>query len=208
MKKNSPAYVIVFITIISLVFGAAISAVHYLSLPTLEKNERMLRNRSISRAFNLNVEPPTADAFESAVSKEISKKELKGPSGTMQLYIKNSEPRDIGFVFRGMGFWDEISGILVLSPDLDTIKSVEILDQKETPGLGARIAESWFKEQFNSILLDWKKPADKRLLFGSETANGKTINGITGATQTTTAFQRILNSELELFIQLYRSENQ
>jgi Na+-transporting NADH:ubiquinone oxidoreductase subunit C len=164
----------------------------------------MIRNRSISRAFNLRIETSTGEAFENAITANIEKKELKSSSGTMQLFISKNEPREIGFVFTGIGFWDRISGILVLNADLNEIRSIEILDQKETPGLGARIEEEWFKEQFKSIPIDWSKPAASRIVFGKTALNGKVINGITGATQTSAALERILNSELERFIQTYK----
>jgi len=204
MKKNSPLYIFLFITILSIVFGVAVSLVHYLSLDKLKSNERMIRNRSISRAFNLRIETSTGEAFENAITANIEKKELKSSSGTMQLFISKNEPREIGFVFTGIGFWDRISGILVLNADLNEIRSIEILDQKETPGLGARIEEEWFKEQFKSIPIDWSKPAASRIVFGKTASNGKIINGITGATQTSGALERILNSELERFIQTYK----
>lgn len=206
MKKNSPLYIFLFITILSTLFGAAISLVHYLSLDTLNSNERMIRNRSISRAFALSVPTATSEAYEQVITENIEKKEIQAANGIIQLYINKSAPHDIGFVFSGLGFWDRIVGILVLGPDLNEIKSIEILDQKETPGLGARIEESWFKDQFKSIPLDWTKPATSRIVFGQKTANGKIINGITGATQTSSALQRILNSELERFARSYKEQ--
>ncbi len=206
MKKNSPLYIFLFVTILSAVFGAMISLVHYLSLDTLNRNERMIRNRSISRAFALTVRTVSSEAYEQVILDNIEKKEIRANNQTIQLYISKSTPHDIGFVFNGLGFWDRIIGILVLSNDLSEIKSIEILDQKETPGLGARIEESWFKDQFKSIPLDWTKPANSRIIFGQKTANGKVINGITGATQTSSALQRILNSELERFIRSYKGQ--
>jgi Na+-transporting NADH:ubiquinone oxidoreductase subunit C len=192
---------------VSVVFGIAISLVHYLSLDKLQSNERMIRNRSISKAFNLSIQSPTGEAYENAITTNIEKQELKTTTGAIQLYISKTQPREIGFVFTGMGFWDRISGILVLSDDLSEIRSIEILDQKETPGLGARIEEDWFKEQFKSIPIDWSKPAASRIVFGQKTANGKIINGITGASQTSSALQRILNSELERFMQAYKQQS-
>lgn len=205
MKKNSPLYVLTFVTLISTVFGAAISLVHYLSLPTLESNEKMVRNRSIARAFNLTVEPPTAENYEKAIADKITKKEIKTSTGSIQIYIRNTTPDDVGFVFKGMGFWDQIQGILVLNPELKNIVRIEILDQTETPGLGARIEEAWFKKQFESFPLKWDQPAKSRIIFGKENVNGNVINAITGATQTSSALERMLNSELERFYQSYKN---
>lgn len=186
--------------------GAAISFVYYLSLDKLNSNERMIRNRSISKAFALSVPTATSEAYEKVIQDNIEKKELQTDNQKIQLYISKSSPHDIGFVFSGLGFWDRIVGLLVLSEDLSEIKSIEILDQKETPGLGARIEENWFKDQFKSIPLDWTKPVNSRILFGKKTSNGKIIDGITGATQTSSALQGILNTELERFIRSYKGQ--
>ena len=38
-----------------------------------------------------------------------------------------------------MGFWDRIEAVVVLTPDLTQVLNIQFMDQKETPGLGARI---------------------------------------------------------------------
>ncbi|WP_228840645.1 NADH:ubiquinone reductase (Na(+)-transporting) subunit C [Candidatus Protochlamydia phocaeensis] len=48
----------------------------------------------------------------------------------------------------GMGLWDAIYGYLAIKPDGNTVIGISWYDQKETPGLGANIAEPDWQSQF------------------------------------------------------------
>jgi Na+-transporting NADH:ubiquinone oxidoreductase subunit C len=200
MKKTSPAYILCFMIIVCTVFGTAISFVHYATLDMLRKNEKLHKNRIICRAFNLPVAGASADAFQKAIDENISYERIVYQGRTWDVYTQK-EAGNIGFVFVGTGFWDRITGIIVLSPDLSKIMNIQFLDQKETPGLGARIEEGWFTDQFKGIFIAWEQPIDKRIIVGSApipTAKNR-VDAITGATQTSLALMRFLNSELESF---------
>lgn len=186
--------------IISLVFGTAISSVHYATLDILKKNERLLKNRVICRAFNLKVSGETADDYQKTIDENITFDQITYKGRTWDVY-RQKDTGNIGFVFSGTGFWDRITGIMVLSPDFSKVVNIQILDQKETPGLGARIKDPWFTNQFKGVTIEWSKPVDKRIIVGaSPDPNAKNrVDAITGATQTSLALMRFLNSELELF---------
>jgi Na+-transporting NADH:ubiquinone oxidoreductase subunit C len=71
--------------------------------------------------------------------------------------------------------------------DATTLSGVSIVSQNETPGLGARIEEAWFTDQF----------ADRQGPFtmveeGTSDAPNE-IDAITGATRTSEAFRNIIN---------------
>ncbi len=208
MKKNSPLYIIMFMIFISGVFGLGVSFVHNVTLGQLEMNARLYRNRIITSAFKLEVPLSTPTGYEQALEENLDDYEIVKSGRVWHVYISKNEPKRIGFIFRGMGFWDVIEGIMVLSPDLDTIYNVRFLDQKETPGLGARIEEEWFVGQFQGYPIAWDDPVNARITFGGRSPKeGKRIDAITGATQTSMAVERILNSELQAFKELYESEN-
>lgn len=76
-----------------------------------------------------------------------------------------SENRPVeGYVFpiNGMGLWDAIYGYLALKTDGDSVIGISWYDQKETPGLGANIAEPEWQSQFPG-----------KVVF-QESTNGKT----------------------------------
>ena len=207
MKKNSPLYVLLFMTAICLVFGIGIAVVNFSTLPLLERNLAMHRNRVLCAAFELPVEGNTADAFQQAVSQHLTESHTNGRP-TYRRHTPGHE--SIGFEFSGLGFWDRITGIVVLSPDLATILNIQFLDQKETPGLGARIEEKWFTDQFKGIPVNWDDPKGGRVIVGSspDPAARNRVDAITGATQTSMALMRFLNDELAAFRAAYSAAPQ
>ena len=74
-----------------------------------------------------------------------------------------------------------------------------MLEQKETPGLGARIEEPWFTDQFKGLALAWNDPQGQRVLVGANPAPNAAneVDAITGATQTSMALMRFFNEELD-----------
>ena len=200
MTKTSPAYILGFMILICAVFGTGISSVHYATLDMLRKNEKLHKNRSICRVFNLSVAGASADAFQKAIDHNVGYEQIAYQGRTWDVY-KQKDTGNIGFVFSGTGFWDRITGIMVLAPDMSKVMNIRFLDQKETPGLGARIEEGWFVDQFKGVPIAWDQPIDKRIIVGpAPNPNAKNrVDAITGATQTSLALMRFLNSELETF---------
>ena len=197
MNKKSPAYVLSFMTAICLVFGAGISGVNYATQGLLAKNAAMHRNRVLCRAFQLDVAGASAEAYQQAVDAALQSSDASG----RLLYTCTAPGKEsVGFVAGGMGFWDRIECVVVLSPDRRKILNVQVLDQKETPGLGARIEEAWFTDQFKGLSVAWEAPAESRILVGANPAPNAAneVDAITGATQTSMALMLFLNDELAL----------
>jgi Na+-transporting NADH:ubiquinone oxidoreductase subunit C len=206
MNKNSPFYVIGFMIVICIVFGSAIATVYRLTVPITMRNELLNRNRAIANAFGLSVAGSSAAAYEEAVRRAIDRATITVAGVKQDVYIGKEAPRNVGFVFRGIGFWDVISGIIVLSPDLSTIVGIHFLEQHETPGLGARIEEPWFYRQFKGKTLAWDNPIERRIIIGEGSKNlTNHVDAITGATQTSMALMRMLNDGLEAFRNAYKA---
>ena len=89
------------------------------------------------------------------------------------LYTVYSQDDIIGYAFlaSGQGYGGEIE-ILVGLENENAIKSIIIISQTETPGIGARIADESFTNQFTNISLD-----DIAL-----SRDGGSIDALTGAT--------------------------
>jgi electron transport complex protein RnfG len=99
---------------------------------------------------------------------EMSEYELEG-----EVYIiyQDGEKSGYAFISSGSGYGGDID-ILVGLDNNFSIKDISILKQTETPGLGARITESAFTDQFKGL------SADEVALRPD---NGR-IDAITGAT--------------------------
>lgn len=206
MNKKSPAYVLSFMAAICLVFGAGIAVVNYATLGLLARNATLHRNSVLCRAFLIDVPGASAEAFQRAVDDNLVESEI-GPDGAQRTIFRRTTPghESVGFLAGGMGFWDRIEAVVVLTQDLKQIVNIQFMDQKETPGLGARIEEPGFTDQFKDLQVAWDAAPDARILVGaSSDPNARNrVDGITGATQTSLALMRFLNDELDLIRALY-----
>lgn len=199
MNRNSPLYILIFMTVLSLFFGFGIATVHYATADTLERNSALLKNRVLCRAFDLPLPGNTAADYEKAVKGRLAVEMARMEGVPMTLYrLKGSDT--LGFVFSGQGFWDKVTGILVMTGDLSRIANIRFLEQHETPGLGARIEESWFMDQFKGLLVDWSSPPDRRIVIGGfpDPSVKNRVDAITGATQTSIAVMKSINANLEI----------
>lgn len=59
-----------------------------------------------------------------------------------------TKPEGYVIPINGLGLWDAIYGYLALKPDGNTVIGISWYDQKETPGLGANIAEKPWQMNF------------------------------------------------------------
>lgn len=104
--------------------------------------------------------------------------------------------QQIGWMIRvsGMGFADRIEALVGLDASAETITGVYVLDQKETPGLGSKIASPSWIDQFAG------KPADGDLtVVKGKAAAAHDIQAISGATISSDALTKIINQGVRTF---------
>lgn len=95
----------------------------------------------------------------------------------------------------GQGFWAPIKGVVGIKADRLTITGIAFYEQNETPGLGAQITTSAFTSQFQGKVIS---PGDKPLNMRRPGAvlGESDVHAVTGATQTSTRLEKILNDAL------------
>jgi electron transport complex protein RnfG len=112
---------------------------------------------------------------------------------------KNETGRTVGYaiVKKGAGFSDSIKLIFGVNEDFSKIYSLKVLEQKETPGLGAKITEDrtflqfWLNLSIAKPVRYAKPPRTKEQLEENE------INAITGATISSEAVVLAVNQAVE-----------
>jgi Na+-translocating ferredoxin:NAD+ oxidoreductase RnfG subunit len=115
----------------------------------------------------------------------------------------------VGYAFPiwGVGFWATIRGYLAVGPDGTRTLGIAFLEHAETPGLGGRITEQGFRDQF--VGLDVSRQVGGRFVtIGRERPTsaadpryGRYADAITGATGTSLAVERFLNADIARFRQ-------
>ncbi|MFZ1730257.1 MAG: FMN-binding protein [Bacteroidota bacterium] len=112
-----------------------------------------------------------------------------------ELYrVLDTAKTTIGYAlpWEGNGFQGKIRMMVGLNADLSTITSIEVLEQVETPGLGTKVTEDPFRNQFKGLKavpqVDWIK--------GVPPTKDNEIQTITGATISSKAMVAIVNDGL------------
>ena len=105
--------------------------------------------------------------------------------------VFNQADSSVGYslVYSGNGFQGKIKLMIGLTEDLNKITSIEVLEQSETPGLGTKILEPPYKDQYKGLT---PTPAIK-LVKGVEPSNPNEVQSITGATISSRAVVAIVN---------------
>ncbi len=105
-----------------------------------------------------------------------------GDGDSLEVYPAKKDNAIVGYAvntFTSKGFSGKISLIAGFKPD-GTIINITVLEQKETPGLGTKMTESEFKDQFND-----KNPSEFILKVKKD---GGPVDAITAATISSRAF--------------------
>lgn len=126
---------------------------------------------------------------------EFTENELEDGGESFTYYIAVKDGETVGFIFKTAekGYGGDVSVMTAVTPD-GTVKSVAILDvSNETPGLGQNAAKESFYSQYAN-----KKSGISLLKNGADTAKNE-VNAVTGATITSTAVNKAVNTALEQF---------
>jgi len=206
-----------FMVVITALFGAGVTGLHLSSQQTVQENQTLLEQKALVELFGLgDIEMLSKQEISAIVDHQIDRSEvLTDPQTGRQVPLlkafADKERTDLlayGFPFSGIGFWAEISGYIAVDSSLKETVGLKVITQSETPGLGARIEESDFVQPFNDGLDISQPPPGKSYIYmgtgGSQPEPGKprhgrTFDAITGATQTSLAMERMLNTAIAEF---------
>lgn len=114
------------------------------------------------------------------------------PSEPTTFLGKDAEGRRVGYAIpgEGPGFMDTIKVLYGFDPSRRVVVGMEVLDSRETPGLGDKIAfDPKFLANFEALAVD---PAIQAVKRGHKTRENE-VDCITGATISSEAVVRILN---------------
>jgi len=187
MKKGR-IYTIVFMLVISAVFTLLLAGANKYYLPKIQENALSAERTAILYVFDIDQSGNATQILE-RFEQNIKQTTISG----IELYEYVSiDGETIAYAvpFTGAGLWGSISGYLGVSTEFDSITGLVFTAHSETPGLGGRIDELTYREQFKDLQIT----ADTTLVYGED--GGGQIDAITGATSTSNAVLRILNQLL------------
>jgi Na+-transporting NADH:ubiquinone oxidoreductase subunit C len=192
--KNSFIYPIIFMLAVTAVFIAVLAGLNYATADTIAFNQKSELQKKVLYIFDILPEAGREKDVERIFNENVIEKqwgELKGYA-----LIKDDRETAYAVPINGPGLWGSIIGYIGLNANYTEIIGIEFVTQSETPGLGGRISEEAYKEQFRGIDISGKTA--NFIVSSPEPASN--VDAIAGATQTSTAVVNIVNENIKLFL--------
>ena len=183
---------VIFMFLVTAVFISLVSGIYLGTRENVLRNEKLYLKRAVLYSAGLDI-PEGAEQLDGLYARRIEEVRANGEDVSYYRVIGEG-PQSGGFVLPafGPGLWGEIAVVVGFEQDLNRLTGVDFIKQNETPGLGARISEDWFRLQFRG-----KTGPFSRVPEGTETDDPREFDAITGATITSTAVQNILNDTID-----------
>lgn len=239
MKSYSNTYIFMFSTVMVLIVAAVLSFVSERLRPIQENNAAMEKKLQILKSVGRGqgtAEATDKDAYIEEQYKEfitgsfvigedgerregvsafdiVLKDELSKDTVDRDLpvYIYTDADSSEKYIFplRGTGLWGPIWGYVSLDSDFSTIYGATFSHEKETPGLGAEIAETWFQKQFTGL-----KIFDEQGNFtsiqvvkgGAPEGARSAVDAVSGGTITSKALQKMMLDCLGNYLSFFESK--
>jgi Na+-transporting NADH:ubiquinone oxidoreductase subunit C len=177
---------VLFTVAVTVAFISPVSFLYLITRQKVRQNEEAFVKKAVLSAAGIAV-----SGGNEGVIPVFSARIEEMKSGAEPLYrVKDKSGGTAGYVLTktGPGLWGEITATVGFDADGQGLTGVDFLRQSETPGLGARISEKWFREQFRG-----KRGPFTTVPEGEKAAEDQ-FDAITGATVTSNAVKAILNS--------------
>lgn len=234
-RTDSNSYTIIFSIILVLVVGSLLAFFANATKEMRDNNDKVKTQMDILSSMGVDSDRSNAtETFNQYIKQQFViegkkvtedkeayliniKKELdnakQGLVQKLPLFVGEKDGKKLYIVpVRGNGLWDAIWGYIALNDDLKSINGVFFDHKGETPGLGANITESFFKDDFKGeMLFDASgnyKSVEISKSNGDPNNEDKTdnqVDAISGATITGTGVGAMLNSGIKLYLPYFET---
>lgn len=187
MKENR-YWAVIFMFILTAVLSTVLIGLARFTEPQVKRNNEIAFETAVVRCIP-SIEAKTATEVHAVFNRDFVK-----PDSAAGAFVYQPQGTAAGYAlpFEGQGFWSNIRGVIGISADYETISGIWFYEQAETPGLGARIVEPFFYQQFaGKTLITSPRPIPIRPVAE---ATDKDIAAISGATQTCVRLEKLLNN--------------
>ena len=180
------------VLLLSIVFSVSLAAVHMNLSPVIEENKTKETMEKIPVLISGKDLKDNAASYD--IKKRIINVDKNGITKSYTVYDALDKTGTVaGHVVKavGQGYGDRIELILGLDPEGKTITGLYILDQKETPGLGNKIQDDDWRNQY--IGKSTESPLE---VFKGKSVKANEIDAISGATISSRAVTDIVNTAM------------
>lgn len=200
MKQNR-YFAVVYMFVLTAVLSTLLIGLERFTRENVKANEQIAFEKAVLSVFRQDKIKLSIE-IHSVFTQDFV---LPDSAGGAYEYRPGGELTGYALPFAGQGFWSQIKGVIGIGTDRKTITGIQFYEQAETPGLGARIVEPFFYEQFaQKTLSQGQRPV--RIRPQSE-ASANDIQSITGATQTCVRLEKLLNEAIVQWQQKMQENN-
>ncbi|NMB08570.1 MAG: FMN-binding protein [Tissierellia bacterium] len=200
--KKSFSFPIIFMIIITAFFTFILAFLNYKTTDVIAYNQETDLRKTILYVFNIETPSDDPKAIEETFNQYIEEEKI----GEKTIYVVKEGENIIAYAFPigGTGLWGTVEGYAAISADNSELLGIDFVSHSETPGLGGRISEEPFKEQFRNLDLTNAKGGEYIVYRPAPDGN---VDSIAGATLTSKSVSNFLNKNIEDFINLRKGEN-
>lgn len=176
------------LTLIAVIAGAILATVESVTREPIAEQRRLQMLRALSAVLPAFDNSPDSDILTITTGSDRQGREVE-----TIFYRGRNEEQLVGTAFRVMapdGYSGNIAVMVGIRPD-HSVHAIEILTHAETPGLGDKISDPWYKALFIDKTLegsDWRVKKD-----------GGEFDQLTGATISARAVVGAVRTGLELY---------
>ncbi|MDX9867503.1 MAG: FMN-binding protein [Kiritimatiellia bacterium] len=175
-----------FMALLSAVLITCVAALSLATAERVERNANLFLQQAVMEVAGL----PAPDD-PAAVAAWYARAVAEDPAAPGRFLVRDAPGgalRTVAYRRRARGLWGLITAVVGVDPATGAFRQLRILDQNETPGLGARITEPWFLAQ-----PDGRRGPFRLVPEGTRSARPDELDAITGATVTSAAIRDLLN---------------
>jgi Na+-transporting NADH:ubiquinone oxidoreductase subunit C len=187
-------YPVLYMFVATAFFSSILIGLARFSRDRVEANQRSSVERAVLEVLPIEL-PQKANSVE---LHRMFLERVTRPSGSSGgAYVLKEGDKLVAYAvpLEGKGYWDTIRGFIGIDSDRNTVTGISFYEQNETPGLGAEIAQPPFRAQFvGKRIAEGDRPLG--FLPVGSTLGENEVHAITGATQTSTRLERIINEDL------------
>ena len=206
LNTNSNVYTFVYMTIVVIIVAVLLALANQALKPRQDANILLDKQKQILGALKVDFsQADPAEVYYTLVNDTLTFDDKEVYVANLNGAVKYILP------LSGKGLWGGIGGYLALDEDKNTIYGVNFNHEGETPGLGAKIVEMPFREQFEGKHIrnaEGQVVSVAVLKAGNQAEGQEQVDAISGATITSTGVSTMLQVNLAEYAEFLNQLNE
>jgi len=189
-SKKTLFYPVAFMVVMSMIMSLALATLNQVTYGIIKEQEENQTRMSILSA--LGIEYNSSEDISRIFAENI----VEGIWDDQTYFIYKEDGEEISYAFPivGSAVWGTVEAFGAMNAERTVFLGVDFVRHSETPGLGGRIEDDWYKEQFRGIDITGDMP-----YVVYRPAPGGNVDTISGATSTSNAVLALINENIHEF---------